>query len=72
MDFTLPIKQEEYNLIAGCINNERWAQKKLYEDNYPAMMTLWISFMRASLRFSKISINTRLAHRSMPGSEKLL
>ena len=40
MDFTLPIKQEEYNLIAGCINNERWAQKKLYEDNYPAMMTL--------------------------------
>ena len=40
MDLTLPIKQEENNLITGCINNERWAQKKLYEDNYPAMMTL--------------------------------
>jgi len=38
MDLTLHINQEEYDLITGCINNERWAQKKMYEDNYPVMM----------------------------------
>ncbi len=40
MDVVILINQEEYNLIAACINNERWAQKKLYEDNYSSMMAI--------------------------------
>ena len=30
--------QEETALIAGCLKEERWAQKKLYESYYPSMM----------------------------------
>lgn len=46
MDITLQIlNQEESDFLVACINKERWAQKKLYEDNYSAMMSL-------SLRYS--------------------
>lgn len=41
MDITLNLQREtEADLIVACINNERWAQKKLYEDNYSSMMAL--------------------------------
>ncbi len=41
MDISLQyINQEESDFLRACINNERWAQKKLYEDNYAPMMSL--------------------------------
>jgi len=45
MDFTLSIPYQEYDLIAACVRNERWAQQKLYEDNYSKLMG-------AALRYS--------------------
>ncbi len=40
MDIILQQYFDETTFIAACINNERWAQKKLYEDNYSIMMGL--------------------------------
>jgi RNA polymerase sigma factor (sigma-70 family) len=41
MDITLQLNgQDESDFIRACINNERWAQKKLYEDNYSVMMAV--------------------------------
>jgi RNA polymerase sigma-70 factor (ECF subfamily) len=41
MDFVIHLTGgEEEHLIKACINNERWAQKKLYEDNYPTLMSI--------------------------------
>jgi RNA polymerase sigma factor (sigma-70 family) len=39
MDITLPYQYDEKSYIDACINRERWAQKKLYEDNYSALMS---------------------------------
>lgn len=44
MNFTLQIEQEEFDFIAACINNEKWAQKKLYEDNYSSMYALSLRY----------------------------
>ena len=45
MDITLQIlNQEESDFLRACINNERWAQKKLYEDNYTPMMSLALRY----------------------------
>jgi RNA polymerase sigma factor (sigma-70 family) len=40
MDIIIHLNQEETDLIRACINNERWAQKRLYEDHYSPMMAL--------------------------------
>lgn len=40
MDLILHLNQEESDLILACINNERWAQKRLYEEHYSPMMAL--------------------------------
>jgi RNA polymerase sigma-70 factor (ECF subfamily) len=40
MDFIIPLNLEESDLITACINNERWAQKRLYEEHYSQMMAL--------------------------------
>lgn len=44
MDFVISLKQEEQNLVQACINKERWAQKKLYEDHYPMMMPVCLRY----------------------------
>ncbi|MFZ1750679.1 MAG: RNA polymerase sigma factor [Saprospiraceae bacterium] len=45
MDLTLTIaNQEETIFIDACLSNERWAQKKLYEDNYSSMMALCMRY----------------------------
>ncbi len=45
MDLTLQVLyQDESDFILACINNERWAQKKLYEDNYSSMMALSLRY----------------------------
>lgn len=49
MDITIQIlNQDESDFIKACINNERWAQKKLYEDNYTAMMSLALRYSNTS------------------------
>jgi RNA polymerase sigma-70 factor (ECF subfamily) len=40
MDISFQLQHEELDLIAACIKRERWAQKKLYEDNYSRMMAV--------------------------------
>lgn len=44
MDIVLQQHFDETAFIAACINNERWAQKKLYEDNYSSMMGLALRY----------------------------
>lgn len=44
MDFVISLKHEEQNLVQACINKERWAQKKLYEDFYPNMMPVCLRY----------------------------
>lgn len=45
MDITLQLlNQQEADFIQAIINNERWAQKKLYEDNYTSMMSLCLRY----------------------------
>jgi RNA polymerase sigma factor (sigma-70 family) len=40
MEITLDLHHEESSFVEACINQERWAQKKLYEDNYGVLMPL--------------------------------
>lgn len=40
MDITLHLDNSEADFIQACINNERWAQKHLYEHHYSLMMTV--------------------------------
>lgn len=44
MDLTLNIQQSESEFILACINNEEWAQKKLYEDHYTIMYPLCMRY----------------------------
>lgn len=44
MDLIIQLKQEESELISACTNNERWAQKKLYEDYYTPLMSLALRY----------------------------
>jgi len=37
MEVILDIQQSEKDFIGACINNEEWAQQKLYEDHYSMM-----------------------------------
>jgi RNA polymerase sigma factor (sigma-70 family) len=43
MDLTITIPSED-DFINACVRNERWAQKKLYEDHYSTMMTLCLRY----------------------------
>ncbi len=41
MNLSIPYHlASEQECMLACIRQERWAQKKLYEDNYPAMMAV--------------------------------
>jgi len=44
MDFVIHINPEEFDLIQACINDERWAHKKLYEDHYSQMMAISLRY----------------------------
>ena len=43
MDIIIPIQSEE-DFINACVQNERWAQKKLYEEYYGSMMSLCLRY----------------------------
>jgi RNA polymerase sigma factor (sigma-70 family) len=44
MDISIFLPYEESNLISACVRQERWAQKKLYEDHYSNMMTVCLRY----------------------------
>lgn len=44
MNIAIPIGYEERDLIAACIQRERWAQKVLYEEQYPKMMGVCLRY----------------------------
>lgn len=45
MNIALTINhQEELDFITACINQERWAQKKLYESYYSSMMSVCLRY----------------------------
>ncbi|HMQ06205.1 MAG TPA: RNA polymerase sigma factor [Saprospiraceae bacterium] len=44
MDFVLDLSYEEKDFIQACVNKERWAQKKLYEDHYSMMMAVCLRY----------------------------
>jgi RNA polymerase sigma-70 factor (ECF subfamily) len=44
MDIALHLNYEEKDLITACIRRERWAQKMLYEEQYPKMMGVCLRY----------------------------
>lgn len=46
MDYSISINHKEDDFIAACIAKERWAQKKLYEENYPRMMAICMRYAK--------------------------
>ena len=46
MDITLDLKQQERDFIQACINQERWAQKKLYEDHYGSLVAVCMRYSK--------------------------
>lgn len=44
MDIALQLQHEEKDFITACVNKERWAQKKLYEDHYSLMMGVCLRY----------------------------
>lgn len=44
MEFVIDIHKKEKDFIEACVNKERWAQRKLYEDFYPSLMPLCMRY----------------------------
>jgi RNA polymerase sigma-70 factor (ECF subfamily) len=44
MDFVLPLNYSEQDFLDACVRNERWAQKRLYEEHYPQMMGVCLRY----------------------------
>ena len=44
MDITLSVKQNEQEFINACINEEEWAQKKIYEEFYSSMYPVCLRY----------------------------
>lgn len=48
MDVSLSIEDNEDSIIAGCVRNERWAQKLLYEEFYGSMLGVCMRYSNNS------------------------
>ena len=48
MDLTLQLENQERDLIQACINQERWAQKQLYESYYGLLMGICLRYANHS------------------------
>ena len=46
MNFVLDLTHNEEDYIQACVRRERWAQKKLYEDNYSSMMPVCLRYAK--------------------------
>ncbi|HRO08706.1 MAG TPA: sigma-70 family RNA polymerase sigma factor [Saprospiraceae bacterium] len=77
MDISIKISiPDEGDFIRAVLNNERWAQKQLYEDHYPAMMAIALrysnneddaldilheSFIKVFINLNKYKVNSSLS-----------
>lgn len=48
MDLTLQLQKQEKDLIQACIDQERWAQKQLYESYYGLLMGICLRYANHS------------------------
>ncbi len=44
MDLVIDLQHSEDDFILACVRNEKWAQKKLYEDYYGSMLPLCMRY----------------------------
>ena len=44
MDISIKLAKSEEDFIQACINGERWAQRKIYEDNYSYMLPVCLRY----------------------------
>ncbi len=44
MDISIKLKHAEQDFIQACINGERWAQRKIYEDHYSMMLPVCLRY----------------------------
>lgn len=44
MDIALPLDYEENDFITACVRQERWAQKRMYEEYYGKMMGVCLRY----------------------------
>lgn len=44
MDISISLPYEETDIVAACARQERWAQKRLYEDHYSTMMSVCLRY----------------------------
>lgn len=46
MDFVLPLNYNEKDFLNACVRNERWAQKRLYEEHFGQMMGVCLRYAK--------------------------
>ncbi len=44
MSLSISLEQQERDFIAACVAKERWAQKRLYEDNYTVLLGVCLRY----------------------------
>lgn len=44
MDIVLSLESHEHDIITACVNNERWAQQKIYEEYYGKMVGVCLRY----------------------------
>ena len=44
MDISISLPFQEPDIVAACVRQERWAQKRLYEDHYSVMMAVCLRY----------------------------
>lgn len=46
VDISISLEQNEKDFIQACIRRERWAQQKLYEDNYSKLIVICLRYAK--------------------------
>lgn len=44
MDISIKLKKAEQDYILACVNGEKWAQRKIYEDHYKMMLPVCLRY----------------------------
>ncbi|MBX2817336.1 MAG: RNA polymerase sigma factor [Saprospiraceae bacterium] len=44
MDLVINIENQEHSFIKACVNQEKWAQQKLYEDHFGVMLGICLRY----------------------------
>ena len=46
LDIAINLKRDESDFIASCVRKERWAQQRLYEEHYGALMSVCLRYAK--------------------------